>query len=137
MNRHALPPSTGETAAQKVSTVEDASNTRDPGHIAAAETVTVGSLAKLAALVGNPARAGMLMALMGGRALTATELAHVAGISPQTASGHLGQLSNGRLLCIEKQGRHRYHRLASHGVLMLKELMHVATVSEARRSSCK
>jgi DNA-binding transcriptional ArsR family regulator len=54
--------------------------------------VTVASLAKLAALVGNPARAGMLMALMGGRALTATELAHVAGISPQTASGHLGQL---------------------------------------------
>jgi DNA-binding transcriptional ArsR family regulator len=98
--------------------------------------VTVASLAKLAALVGNPARAGMLMALMGGRELTATELAQVAGISPQAASGHLGQLSTGSLLCRQKHGRHRYHRLASQEVaLMLKGLMHVATVSD-KRGTC-
>jgi DNA-binding transcriptional ArsR family regulator len=128
-----IPPFTTETTAQAVHVTEDAR-----GRIAAAEIVTVASLAKLAALVGNPARAGMLMALMGGRALSATELAHVAGISPQTASGHLGQLSTGRLLCTKKQGRHRYHRLASPEVtLMLKELMRIATVSDKRRSSCK
>jgi DNA-binding transcriptional ArsR family regulator len=90
--------------------------------------VTVASLAKIAALVGNPARAGMLMALMGGRALTATELARVAGISPQTASGHLGLLSTGALLCVEQEGRSRYHRLASQEVaLTLEALMHLAS----------
>jgi len=48
--------------------------------------------AAIAALAGDPARAGMLHALMNGRALTASELAHVAGIAPQTASGHLDLL---------------------------------------------
>jgi DNA-binding transcriptional ArsR family regulator len=97
--------------------------------------VTIASLAKLAALVGNPARAGTLMALMGGRELTATELAKVAGISPQAASGHLGQLSTGSLLCIQKHGRHRYHRLASQEVaFMLKGLMRLATVSDKPRT---
>jgi DNA-binding transcriptional ArsR family regulator len=61
----------------------------------------------------------MLAALMDGRALTATELACVAGITPQTASTHLGRLTLARLLRVERQGRHRYHRLAtpegSHG----------------------
>ena len=137
MSRPSLTRFTAETPVRNARTAEDAWSTRDPGRVAAAEPVTVASLAKLAALIGNPARAGMLMALMGGRALTATELADVAGISPQTASGHLGQLSTGRLLCIQKQGRRRYHRLASHGVLMLKELMHVATISDGRRNSCK
>ena len=69
--------------------------------------------AEVAALVGDPARANMLTALMDGRALTATELAFHARIAPQTASGHLAKLVDGRLLAVEKQGRHRYFRLAS------------------------
>jgi DNA-binding transcriptional ArsR family regulator len=69
--------------------------------------------AEVAALVGDPARANMLMALADGRALTATELAFHARITPQTASGHLAKLVDGRLLSVAKQGRHRYFRLAS------------------------
>ena len=58
----------------------------------------------------------MLHALMDGRALTASELARVAGITPQTASSHLARLTVAGLLAVEKQGRHRYHRLASPAV---------------------
>ena len=68
-------------------------------------------IAMVAALVGDPARANMLTALMTGRALTASELAHQAGITPQTASSHLGKLESGGLIEQEKQGRHRYYRL--------------------------
>src|SRR3981189_1814869 len=59
-----------------------------------------------AALVGDPARANMLTALMTGRALTASELAHQAGSPPQTASSHLGKLESGGLIEQEKQGPH-------------------------------
>src|SRR5437763_8894433 len=69
-------------------------------------------IALIAALVGDPARANMLTGLMTGRALTATELAHEAGITPQTASSHLSKLETGGLIEQEKQGRHRYYRLA-------------------------
>jgi DNA-binding transcriptional ArsR family regulator len=55
----------------------------------------------------------MLQALMDGRALTAGELAAAAGVTPQTASGHLGQLTAAGLLSVMQQGRHRYHRLAA------------------------
>ena len=65
----------------------------------------------VAALVGDPARSNMLTALMTGRALTATELTHQAGITPQTASSHLAKLEAGGLIAQEKQGRHRYYRL--------------------------
>jgi DNA-binding transcriptional ArsR family regulator len=68
-------------------------------------------IAMVAALVGDPARANMLTALMTGRALTASELAHQAGITPQTASSHLAKLEAGGLIEPEKQGRHRYYRL--------------------------
>src|SRR4030088_1478350 len=68
-------------------------------------------IAMVAALVGDPARANMLTALMTGRALTASELAHQAGITPQTASSHLSKLETGGLIEHEKQGRHRYYRL--------------------------
>ena len=68
-------------------------------------------IAMIAALVGDPARANMLTALMTGRALTASELAHQAGITPQTASSHLSKLETGGLIEQEKQGRHRYYRL--------------------------
>ncbi|MGE0714120.1 MAG: ArsR/SmtB family transcription factor [Alphaproteobacteria bacterium] len=69
-------------------------------------------LARIAALVGEPARAAMLIVLMDGRALTASELAAAAGITAQTASGHLARLTEGAILKVERQGRHRYHRLA-------------------------
>ncbi|MBA2399638.1 MAG: metalloregulator ArsR/SmtB family transcription factor [Bradyrhizobium sp.] len=69
-------------------------------------------IAMVASLVGDPARANMLTGLMTGRALTATELAHEAGITPQTASSHLAKLESGGLIEQEKQGRHRYYRLA-------------------------
>ena len=68
-------------------------------------------IAMVASLVGDPARANMLTALMSGRALTASELAQEAGITPQTASSHLGKLEAGGLIEPEKQGRHRYYRL--------------------------
>jgi DNA-binding transcriptional ArsR family regulator len=69
-------------------------------------------IAMVAALVGDPARANMLTALMTGRALTASELAHEAGVTPQTTSSHLAKLEAGGLIEQEKQGRHRYYRLA-------------------------
>jgi len=68
-------------------------------------------IAMVASLVGDPARANMLTALMTGRALTASELAHQAGITPQTASSHLAKLEAGGLIAPQKQGRHRYFRL--------------------------
>jgi DNA-binding transcriptional ArsR family regulator len=84
--------------------------------------------AEVAALAGDPARAGMLHALMDGRALTASELAQVAGITPQTASSHLGRMIAAGLLSVEKQGRHRYHRLASPAVArMMESIMQVAS----------
>ncbi len=83
--------------------------------------------AEVAALAGDPARAAMLHAVMDGRALTATELARAAGIAPQTASGHLGRMTDAGLLSVEKQGRHRYFRLATPSVArMLEAIMQVA-----------
>lgn len=85
------------------------------------------ALAETAALVGDPARASMLMTLMDGRALTAGELARAAGVTPQTASGHLARLCAAGLLAIHRQGRHHYHRLASPAVAhMLETIMDVA-----------
>jgi DNA-binding transcriptional ArsR family regulator len=69
-------------------------------------------IAMIASLVGDPARANMLTALMTGRALTASELAHQAGVTRQTASSHLSKLEIGGLIEPEKQGRHRYYRLS-------------------------
>lgn len=85
---------------------------------------TTAAFAETAALIGEPARASMLAALMDGRALTAGELAGAAGITPQTASVHLARLVQAGLLALERQGRHRYHRLASAEVAaMLEGLM--------------
>ena len=91
--------------------------------------------AEIAALAGDPARASMLHALMDGRALTATMLSRVAGISPQTASGHLNRLTAAGLLSVERQGRYRYHRLASLSVArMLETIMQVAAELEPDRA---
>ncbi len=95
---------------------------------------TTAKLASVAALLGDPARAAMLQAMMDGRALTASELAHVAGITPQTASSHLSRLTSAGLLAMEKQGRHRYHRLATPSMArLLENLMHVAAEIEPPR----
>jgi len=73
-------------------------------------------ISQIGALIGVPGRANMLMALMDGRALTAGELAGEAGVSLQTASGHLARLVDGGLLEVAQQGRHRYFRLAEEDV---------------------
>jgi DNA-binding transcriptional ArsR family regulator len=89
--------------------------------------LSTSALAEIAALIGDPARANMLSALMDGRALTATELANTAGVTPQTASGHLARLTEAGLLLMQRQGRHRYHRLASPAIAhMLESIMSVA-----------
>jgi DNA-binding transcriptional ArsR family regulator len=69
-------------------------------------------IAPVAALMADRARAAMLVALLGGRALAAGELARVAGVSAPTASAHLGRLLDGGLVTVVRQGRHRYYRLA-------------------------
>jgi DNA-binding transcriptional ArsR family regulator len=83
-------------------------------------------IARVGALMGDPSRASMLMALMSGEALTASELAFRAGVALPTASGHLAQLVDGGLLAVAKQGRHRYYRLAgpavAHAVETLSDL---------------
>ena len=90
--------------------------------------LSTSSIAQTASLLGDVARASMLVALMDGRALTATELARVAGITPQTASGHLGRLVDAGLVARESQGRHRYHRLASTAVAhMIESIMSLTT----------
>src|SRR5271157_1367605 len=94
--------------------------------------------ATVAALSGDPARAGMLHALMDGRALTSSELARVAGITPQTASGHLVRMTAAGLLRVERQGRHRYHRLASPAVAQMMEgIMQVASDSISASASSR
>lgn len=78
-------------------------------------------VASIAVLIGDPARSRILLALMGGRALTATELALQADVTPQTASAHLSKLTAARLLHKHSQGRHRYFQLASAAVAELLE----------------
>ncbi|GGQ94125.1 transcriptional regulator [Streptomyces asoensis] len=78
-------------------------------------------LAALAGLVADETRAACLLALLDGRAWTAGELARHAGVAPSTLSGHLGRLVAGGLLAEERQGRHRYVRLAGPRVAQLLE----------------
>jgi DNA-binding transcriptional ArsR family regulator len=88
----------------------------------------------IASLIGEHARAEILTALMAGQALTATELAGVAGVTKQTVSAHLAKLLDARLLAVESQGRHRYFRLADRDVAQLLEsLMGVAYRAGALR----
>lgn len=88
------------------------------------------TMAAVAALIGDPGRANMLAALMDGRALTATELAFAAGIGAPTASGHLTKLTEGGLLALSRQGRHRYFGLASAEVAQMLEAILVVAGSE-------
>lgn len=92
-------------------------------------------VARIAALIGDPARANMLVALMTGKALTATELAGEAGVTAQTASSHLARLHEGGLLRPRKQGRHKYFSLASTEVAgVLEALMGLAADAGHLRS---
>ena len=84
-------------------------------------------IALVASLLGDPARANMLTALMSGKALTASELASEAGVTPQTASTHLAKLQQGGLVVQRKQGRHRYFQLTGDDIAeVLEGLMGLA-----------
>lgn len=69
-------------------------------------------LAKVASLMGDRTRASILLALLGGAPLSASELAGRARVSPSLASSHLARLLEGRMLEVDRQGRNRYYRLA-------------------------
>src|SRR5262245_35084995 len=88
-------------------------------------------IAEVAALVGDPARATMVSALLDGRALTASELALAARVRPQTASSHLAKLTAGGVLAAVRSGRHRHFRLASPAVVEMIEAI-VAVALEKR-----
>jgi DNA-binding transcriptional ArsR family regulator len=84
-------------------------------------------IASIASLMGDHARATMLMCLMAGRALTASELASAAQVTKQTASSHLSRLVDAGLVVVECVGRHRYFRLADHQVgTVIESLMGLA-----------
>jgi DNA-binding transcriptional ArsR family regulator len=89
------------------------------------------SLEHVAGLIGDPARAAMLVGLLGGRPLTAGELSMIAGVSAQNASGHLNKLRQANLISIEAQGRHRYYTLANSDVAHALESL--AAISSAPR----
>lgn len=78
-------------------------------------------IARLASLIGDPARGNILAALMGGMALTSSELAVEAGIAPQTVASHLAKLAEAGLVVARPQGRHRYWALADAEVARLLE----------------
>src|SRR6266436_9929439 len=85
------------------------------------------NIARIASLLGDRARADVLTALMTDRALTATELAAIAGVTKQTMSAHLSKLLGAALVAVDQQGRHRYFRLADEDVAdLLESLMGVA-----------
>ena len=85
------------------------------------------NIARIAALLGDRARADALTALITDRALTATELAAIAGVTKQTMSAHLSKLLDAALVEVDQQGRHRYFRLANEDVArLLESLMGVA-----------
>lgn len=93
------------------------------------------SIAEIGALVGDPARANMLEALLDRRALTARELALRAGIAPQTASGHLAKMITAGLITMEQHGRHHYHSLASSEIArMLEGLQQVASTQNIKHA---
>lgn len=91
-------------------------------------------IARIGSLIGEPARAAMLLQLMDGRMLTATELARAASVSAPTGSRHLALMVEAGLLCVAQRGRHRYHRLASAEVArVLEGVMRLAGMPAAVR----
>jgi DNA-binding transcriptional ArsR family regulator len=90
-------------------------------------------LAAVASSMSDSGRAAILISLLDGRARTASELAFVAGISPQTASGHLARLVDSGLVSVARQGRHRYHRLAGPQAAQAMEALAVVAAGPSRR----
>ena len=96
-------------------------------------TIIAPQLAEVAQLVADPGRANILSTLMDGGALTASELAIVAGVTPQTASSHLAKLVRRELLTVQKRGPRRFYRLATPLVAqMLEGIMTVAVTGPPR-----
>jgi DNA-binding transcriptional ArsR family regulator len=91
------------------------------------------NVAQVGALIGDPARAAILGALMDGSQRPAGELALMSGISPQTASAHLARLLDGGLLAVRRNGRHRFHRLRDSEVAHAIETLSVAADLAPRR----
>ncbi len=85
-------------------------------------------IAEIGSLLSDPARAAILLALMDGTIRPAGELARMAGIAPSTASAHLRKLTDGELLAVIDQGRHRYYRLANDRVAQMIENLSVAGI---------
>ena len=96
-----------------------------------ATTARDADIATVAALLADPARADILVALADGRAPPAGELARAAGVAASTASTHLANMNAAGLLDIEKHGKHRYYRLAGAHVVRLAEQL--ATVAPRKR----
>jgi DNA-binding transcriptional ArsR family regulator len=96
--------------------------------------VAAANLVEVAALVGDTARATILAALMGGQALTGSELAYLARVSRPTASEHLVKLVEARLVAVTRQGRYRYYRIASPLVArMIESIIAVAAIEVPSR----
>jgi DNA-binding transcriptional ArsR family regulator len=91
--------------------------------------VSTSRVAEIGSVLGDPVRVSMMIALLDGRAWTARELAEIGGVTPQTASSHLSKLARSKMVRVDRQGRHRYHRIASPEVASLLEQMHVAGAS--------
>lgn len=90
-------------------------------------------LAGIAALLGDRRRAGIMLALMGGQALPAHELAGRVGASSSLASSHLSKLLDGGLLTAQRRGRERYYAIASQDVARaLEGLLAIAPVRRAK-----
>src|SRR6185369_6883741 len=96
---------------------------------------TINALSEVAALMGDPARASMLSLLMDGRAHTASELALAAGVTAQTASGHLARMVDANLLAARAQGRNRFYRLASGEVAHAMESLMAVAGTRAEHAS--
>lgn len=95
--------------------------------------MSISTLAQAAQVIGDQARAAMLVELMDGRALTSGELAQVAGVAPSTASGHLSVLLSAGLLVVIQQGRHRYYRIATPAIGgMIETMMGVTALTTAQ-----
>lgn len=76
-----------------------------------------------AALLGEPARARLMCALLDGRALPASTLASEAGVAASTASGHLSRLLEAGMVDVERHGRHRYYRITDPRVVAAVEAL--------------
>lgn len=91
-------------------------------------------IAAVASLIGDSSRITMLLSLLGGKAMPASELARAARITPQTASSHLSKLVEGGLLVHESYGRHRYYRLANADVAHALEALNAIALPKPVRS---